>query len=118
MHVPGATFRWLLETRIEFSRFVMEQLNERLSQFMAMVETDRLSDPIARVARAISSLFNPVLYPGMGPFLQVSQEELGELAGLSRQRTNAALRALSKAGLVRSAYGGVLIVDLQALRAY
>ena len=118
VHVPGATFRWLLETSFEFSQFVMEHLNERLGQFMAMVETDRLSDPIARVARALSSLFNPVLYPGVGPFLQVSQEELGDLAGLSRQRTNAAIKALSQAGLVRSAYGGVLVVDLPALRAY
>lgn len=118
VHVPGATFRWLLQTRFEFGQFVMEHLNERLGQFMSMIETDRLSDPIARVARAISSLFNPVLTPGMGPFLEVSQEEIGELAGLSRQRTNAAIQALSKAGLVRPAYGGVFIVDLAALRAY
>jgi CRP/FNR family cyclic AMP-dependent transcriptional regulator len=118
VHVPRATFRWLLETSFEFNRFVIEHLNERLGQFMAMVETDRLSDPIARVARAISNLYHPVLYPGLGPFLQVSQEELGDVAGLSRQRTNAAIKALGKAGLVRPVYGGLLIVDLPALRAY
>jgi CRP-like cAMP-binding protein len=118
VHVPRATFRWLLETSFEFNRFIIEHLNERLSQFMAMVETDRLSDPCARVARAISGLYNPVLYPGLGPFLQVSQEELGEVAGLSRQRTNAAIKALGKAGLVRPVYGGLLIVDLPALRTY
>jgi CRP/FNR family cyclic AMP-dependent transcriptional regulator len=118
VHVPCATFRWLLETSFEFNRFVIGHLNERIGQFMAMVETDRLSDPIARVARAISNLYHPVLYPGLGPFLQVSQEELGEVAGLSRQRTNAAIKALGKAGLVRPVYGGLLIVDLPALRAY
>jgi CRP/FNR family cyclic AMP-dependent transcriptional regulator len=118
LHVPAATFRWLLETSFEFNRFVIEQLNERLGQFIAMVETERLSDPIARVARAISGLYHPVLYPGLGPFLPVSQEELGDVAGLSRQRTNAAVRALSDAGFVRPAYGGLLIVDLTALRAY
>ncbi|HEX2539908.1 MAG TPA: Crp/Fnr family transcriptional regulator [Caldimonas sp.] len=118
VHVPRATFRWLLETSFEFNRFVIEHLNERLSQFIAMVETERLSDPCARVARAVSGLYNPVLYPGLGPFLQVSQEELGDVAGLSRQRTNAAIKRLAVAGLVRPAYGGLFIVDLPGLRAY
>jgi len=118
IHVPRATFRWLLDTSFEFDQFIIEHLNERLGQFMAMVEADRMSDPIARVAGAIARLYNPVLYPGMGPFLPVSQEEMGELAGLSRQRTNAAIQALAKAGLVRSAYGGLMVIDLPALRAY
>jgi len=48
----------------------------------------------------------------------VSQEETGELAGLSRQRTNAAIQALAKAGLVRAAYGGLMVIDRPALRAY
>ena len=65
-----------------------------------------------------AALFNPVLYPGMGSALFVSQEELGELAGLSRQRTNAAIKALQRAGLVRANYGNLQIVDLQALGSF
>jgi CRP-like cAMP-binding protein len=118
VHIPRATFRWLLDTNLDFSHFIIDHLNERLGQFMGMVETDRMVDPTIKLARSILSLFNPVLYPGMGSALFVSQEELGELAGLSRQRTNAAIKALEKADLVHADYGRLLIKDLQALRSF
>jgi CRP/FNR family transcriptional regulator, cyclic AMP receptor protein len=118
VHIPRATFRWLLDTSLDFNHFILDHLNERLGQFMAMVETDRIDDPLVKLARSILSLFNPVLYPGMGSALFVSQEELGELAGLSRQRTNAAIKALERAGLVRANYGNLQIVDLQALSSF
>lgn len=115
-HIPRATFHWLLDTNIDFNRFVIEHLNERLSQFMAMVETDRMSSPTTRLARAIIGLYNPVLYPRMTPLLRLSQEELGELAGLTRQRTNIAIKQLARTGLVDAQYGGLLINDLAGLR--
>jgi len=116
LHIPRATFRWLLETNIDFNHFIIDHLNARLAQFMAMTETDRMTDPVVKVARAISGLFDPIIYPGLGPLLQVSQEELGELAGLTRQSANAAVKALQAAGLVRAEYGGLLIMQLDALR--
>jgi CRP/FNR family transcriptional regulator, cyclic AMP receptor protein len=116
VHVPRATFRWLLETSFEFNHFIIAHLNERLGQFMAMVETDRLTEPAARLARAVCGLFNPVLYPGVGPLLKASQEELGDLAGLSRQTVNIALHELESEGLLKIAYGGILVQDLAALR--
>jgi len=118
VHIPRATFRWLLDTSLDFNHFMLDHINERLGQFMGMVETDRIDDPMVKLARSILSLFNPVLYPGMGSALFVSQEELGELAGLSRQRTNAAIKALERAGLVRANYGNLQIVDLQALGSF
>ena len=116
--LPIDSFHWLLDHSIGFNRFVMNQLNERLGQFIAAREIDRLNNPDVRVARSLASLFNPVLYPGMGSALFVSQEELGELAGLSRQRTNAAIKALETAGLVRANYGNLQILDLKALGSF
>lgn len=118
VHIPRATFRWLLDTSLDFNHFILDHLNERLGQFMGMVETDRVDDPVVKLARSILSLFNPVLYPGMGSALFVSQEQIGELAGLSRQRTNAAIKALERAGLVRANYGSLQIMDLQALGSF
>lgn len=118
VHIPRATFHWLLDTSLDFNRFILEHLNERLGQFMARVETDRIDDPVLKLARSLLSLFNPVLYPGMGPTLPISQGELGELAGLSRQRTNAAIKALQRDGLVRAHYGQLQIVDVQALDSF
>ena len=83
-----------------------------------MVEIDRLSDPVARLARAIASLFNPVLYPQLDRLLPISQAELGELRGLSRQTTNYSIKRLEQEGLLSAEYGGVLVKDLIALGAY
>jgi CRP-like cAMP-binding protein len=116
--MPRPTFLWLLDTDIGFNRFLLMQLNERLSQFVAIVENERLLEPDARVARSIAALFNPVLYPAMGPEVQVSQEEIGYLSGVSRQRVNQALHVLEAAGLLKVEYGGLRILDLDGLRSF
>ena len=116
--MPEATFHWLLDTSIPFNRFLLKQLNERLGQFIGMVEHDRLLDPDARVARALAALFNPHLYPDSDPQIQISQEELGYLAGASRQRVNRALQVLGKAGLIKVDYGLVTVLDLDGLQQF
>jgi CRP/FNR family transcriptional regulator, cyclic AMP receptor protein len=115
--LPVDTFHWLLDHSIGFNRFVMDQLNERLAQFIAAREIDRMSNPDLRVARSLAALFNPVLYPGVGELLRITQQELAYLVGLSRQRVNEALAALEAQGTIRVEYGGVRILDLQALRS-
>jgi CRP-like cAMP-binding protein len=102
--MPRVTFLWLLDTSIAFNRFLLTQLNERLGQFIATVETDRMLDPEGRVARCLAQLFDPHLYPGTDRRLQISQEEIGYLSGVSRQRVNQALHALERAGLLRIEY--------------
>ena len=117
-YMPRATFEWLLDTDIGFNRFLLMQLNERLGQFIAMVEYERLLDPDARVARSLAGLFNPVLYPDQATDVQLSQEEIGYLSGVSRQRVNQALQVLEKAGLLKVDYGRIRIVDLDGLRGF
>jgi CRP-like cAMP-binding protein len=112
------TFDWLLDRSIGFNRFVMMQLNERLSQFIGAREIDRLSQPDVRVARSLGALFHPLLYPGVGGLLRITQQELGYLVGLSRQRVNQALSNLQIEGVIRVEYGGVRVLDLDRLRRY
>jgi CRP/FNR family cyclic AMP-dependent transcriptional regulator len=112
------SFHWLLGRSIPFNRYVMNQLNERLGQFIAAREIDRLDDPDTRVARNLGALFHPVLYPGVGTLLRITQQELGYLVGLSRQRVNEALRSLQAEGLIAVEYGGVRVLDLEALRRH
>ena len=114
--LPVDTFDWLLDHSIGFNRFVMNQLNERLGQFIAAREIDRLNNPDLRVARSLAALFNPVLYPGVGEVLRITQQELAYLVGLSRQRVNEALTALQAQGAIRVEYGGLRVLDLTALR--
>lgn len=116
--MPRATFAWLLDSSIAFNRFLLLQLNERLSQFIGMLETDRLLDPDARIARCLAMLFNPHLYPGVERRLRLSQEEIGYFSGISRQRTNQALRTLEADRLLSLEYGGVTVLDVEGLRRY
>jgi CRP-like cAMP-binding protein len=114
--LPMESFHRLLETSIPFNRYVLNQINERLGQFIAAREIDRLNDPDIRVARSLAALFHPVLYPGVGTLLRITQHELGYLVGLSRQRVNEALRALQEQELIRVEYGGVRVLDLAGLQ--
>ena len=115
--LPVDTFHWLLDHSIGFNRFVMNQLNERLAQFIGTIEADRTPSPEQRVARNLAALVNPVLFPGVGEVLRITQQELAYLVGLSRQRVNEALQVLAAQGLLSIEYGGLHILDLPALRS-
>lgn len=117
-YMPRATFNWLLDTSIAFNRFLLEQLNARLGLFISLVEYDRMLDTDARVARTLAALFDPYLNPVQSRVLHISQEEIGYLCSLSRQRANQALQLLEKAGLLKVEYGAITILDLQALRGF
>jgi len=116
--MPRATFQWLLDTSIPFNRHLLIQLNERLGQLIATLESDRLLGPDARVARCLAQMFNPLLYPELGPRLEISQAELGFLTGLSRQRVNQALQLLARRGLLTVEYGSITVLSLDALRTF
>ena len=113
-----ATFLWLAENSVGFSRFLVRQLNERMGQFIATIENDRMHDPVVRVARHIAWLLNPVLYPCAGPRIEIGQEELALLAGLSRQVANRCLAELADAGLVVPDRGGLTVVSVPGLLSY
>jgi hypothetical protein len=63
-------------------------------------------------------MFNPTLYPSDDTTVQISQEELSYLAGVSRQRVNLALKVLEQARLVKVDYGVLTILDLEGLREF
>lgn len=114
--VPSATFHALLDASLPFTHFVIHQLNERMGEFIASIQNHRLLDADARVAQSLAQLFNPDLYPNAGLTLTLSQEELGFLTGLSRQRVNQALQTLAEAALLRVSYNQIHVLDLGALR--
>lgn len=115
--LPLETFHWLLDHSIGFNRFVMNQLNERLGQFIAAREIDRITDPDVRVARSLANLFHPVLFPGVGQVLRITQQELAYLVGLSRQRVNQALARWERDGAIQVEYGGLRVLNLDVLRS-
>mgnify|MGYP006373624547 CR=1 FL=1 len=96
----------------------MHRLLILLLLFSAFVPTHAAEPKLVSVARGLASLFHPVLYPGVGELLRITQQELAYLVGLSRQRVNEALQALQREAIIRVEYGGVRVLQLQRLRDY
>lgn len=113
-----ATFLWLFDNSVAFNRFLVWQLNARLGQFIALVEYDRSLEGKARLARTIAWLFHPTLYPDAGAKLDITQEEIGLLSGLSRQVTNKSLAELQDEKLIEADRESITVRDLDALRRY
>lgn len=114
--LPRETFLWLHATQLAFNHFLLQQINERLHWFMDDYAAHRLLDTDHQVARALVGLFHPWLYPRGDRHLHISQEEIAQLSGVSRQRCNAALNRLKNAGYIRIEYGGITVLDLHGLR--
>ena len=114
--LPYDTFDWLRRHRPEFNDFLLRQVNERLHWFMGSVAVHGLKDTDSLVARALVGMVHPLLNPRGERHLQLSQEELANLAAVSRQSCNSALRRFQDAGLVRSEYGGIVVIDLPGLQ--
>jgi CRP-like cAMP-binding protein len=112
------TFFWLFEHSAAFNRYLVRQFNERLGQFIALAEYDRILDAPARLARNLAWLFNPQLYPDGGMRLEITQEEIGLLAGMSRQVANQVLGVLEKEGLITVERSAILIRDVERLARY
>lgn len=110
--LPRAEFERLRATNLKFNQSLAEQLNMRLGQAMAIIETMRLRTPQQRVAMYLGRH----LWHGPSK-LSLSQEELGILAGLSRQTVNHALKSLEQQKLVSLEFGRVTILDDDGLMA-
>lgn len=116
--MPAATFFWLLDRSISFNRFIMNQLNERLGQFMSAFEHDRLDELEGRVAHALADMLHPQLYPNRQGCIEISNEHLGQLVGASRQSVSQALQVLEKSGLIKMGYRAITVLDIEGLRGF
>jgi len=115
--MPKETFFWLLDRSISFNRFLISQLNDRLGQFIGAMENERLLDVESRLARSIATMFK-TWSPMKEMILKISQEEVGQLAGLSRQRVNAALKILEEQQLIKMSFGEIHILNLEGLSKF
>lgn len=116
--MPEATFLWLLDVSIPFNRFVITQLNDRLGQYLGAFEHDRLEHRKARVALAIADISHPRLYPREEGRIEISNEELGNLVGISRQSVNQILHELEKTRLIKTSYRVITVLDVEGLRDF
>ena len=114
--IPKEVFLWLHSTQLTFNHYLLNHMNERLHWFMGDFAAHRLFTAEAQVARALYGLLHPELNPHRDRHLEISQEEIANLVGISRQRCNMALSCLKRDALIEVAYGGLTIVDLVRLQ--
>jgi len=115
--LDSVRFHQLAQASIGFSRFLVEQINERLGQLIAARAIERMESPEERLAHGLHWLSHPRLFPGVGASIAISQEELAMLVDISRRRVHEGLVALERRGLVRLAYGSVELLDRDGLVA-
>jgi len=78
----------------------------------------RLLGADARVARCLATLFNTDLYVDPQPLLDLRQEEIGQLCGLTRQHVNITLQRLQQDALIRIEPRGLTVLDIEGLRNF
>lgn len=110
------TFEWLYQTELSFNHFLIQQITERMYWFMESWGADRMLDADGQVRRALAGLFHPWLYPRGHRHIGISQEEVANLAGVSRPRCNRALKRFEDEGVVKLEYSGLTVLDLERLR--
>lgn len=114
--MPRGTFEWLYESELMFGHFLIQQINERMFWLGEDWAAHRTMDADGRVKRALVGLFHPWLRPHRQLHIELSQEEVANLAGVSRPRCNRALKRLQDGGLLKLEYGGLTVLDLDGLR--
>lgn len=114
--MPRDAFEWLCESELPFAHFLIHQITERMYWFMEGWGAERVLDADGKVKRALAGLFHPWLYPYGHRHIAISQEEVANLAGVSRPRCNQALKRLQADGLLKLEYGGLTVNDLDGLR--
>lgn len=114
--MPRTTFEWLLSTSFPFNRFLLDQLNARLAQFVERCVYERLHDAEEQVVHGLVEMIDPRFYPQGAETVEMSQENLGRMTGVSRSFVNRVLRRLQDEGIVRIDYKSIKVLDPDALR--
>ena len=112
-----SAFIGFVERHPSFAVSLMEVLCERIRRTTELVEDSVFLDVAARVARRLLYLSREQRREeGDQPIhLKISQQELGDFAGISRETTNRILNEWQDAGVIELGYGALTINDRDAI---
>ena len=114
--IPTSGFRQLLAQQPElYGRFVT-LLAQRVRMLVDIVEDFTTLPMAARLAKRVLAMTDSQAMGSVVRRGRISQEEYALLVGATRQSVNQELRRWEKAGWVRIGYGGVEVVDREALK--
>lgn len=107
--LEGARFEKVLTARPAAMRRVIAGLAEELQEMIDLVAGHRGGGGPTRIAHFLYNL------SASGPVVALSQEELGNLAGVTRATTNASLKTLEEIGCIERGYRRILVIDREVL---
>jgi CRP-like cAMP-binding protein len=116
--LPQAIFEGLLATSFAFNRFLLDQLNARLAQFVERCVYERLHDADEHVVHGLVEMIDPRFYPSTAGNLEMSQENLARLTGVSRSVVSRVLRRLQREGFLKVDYRSITLLDPDGLRRF
>lgn len=109
----------LLEAYPQGYPCIVRELGQRLRAAFTLIEDDALRGIPARLARRL--LFIAAFQYGSSAqsvSLRLTQEQLGNMLGITRQAANRAMQPLVQQGLLEYRYGQVYLKDLAGLEAF
>ncbi|MFA9564393.1 MAG: Crp/Fnr family transcriptional regulator [Acidimicrobiales bacterium] len=114
--IPYSTLDELRESDPSVDRLLIEVMKREVLRLSNHVVVTAYGSVDERVGFAIKVLLGPVEGPGPHP-VQVTQEDLASVAGLTRSTANRSLRHLSEAGVIDVRRGRIRVLDLARLDA-
>ncbi len=111
-HIRQQAFEQALQDHPAAMRLLLGALSTQLQEILDVTAGIRSGSAKARVAGMLATLAGSLDLPAS---IEVSQQELGELLGLSRMTVNSALRDYEEVGAIRRHYGRIDVIDRDGL---
>lgn len=110
--IDGKTFLDLLADHPVSMRGMLGALSAQLQDLLTLLAGLRRGNNTARIAGVLANMARHT------DQVNVTQQELAELLGVSRPTANTALRELEEAGLIERCYGGLKLLDREGLSMF
>lgn len=113
VRVDGMLVERLLAAEPSFARWLLRSLANQLRAALDRIDRDRTQDAAARLAGVIANLAQRA-----DGELQLSQQALADLAGISRVTAGQVLGRLAKSGAIELGYRRIAVRNPAALRRF
>ncbi len=111
LQFPALALQQLLKQQPGYWQWLGQLLTAKMRQVFAAMEQHTLLDAKARLYWRLLQLC-----PDDGAYLPLSQQQLAQLLGISRQSTNQLLQALARQGVIQLGYGALELKDRALLQ--
>ena len=115
LFVPRIGMEKLLERRPHIYRNIVRLLCQRIRLSLVLLETNALLPLEGRLAQRLLILAQADGQQ-ITPDIRLSQEDLSQMMGMTRQSINRVLKLWASEGIIERHYRGVRIIDFPALR--